>query len=124
MKPHTRELGKGGEEKAARYLTEKGYRLLERNYQCRQGELDIVARDPAGMLVFVEVKAAFTRAAGDPGYWVDKRKQRQIGRVAGVYLAERRMTDCACRFDVITMIVEAGERPDLRHYENAFMLSY
>ncbi|MFH0920261.1 MAG: YraN family protein [Fibrobacterota bacterium] len=124
MKPHTRDLGKGGEERAARYLVEKGYRLLERNYTLRHGEIDIIANDPAGTLVFVEVKTALTRAAGDPGYWVDKRKQAQVGRMAAAYLALRGITDHACRFDVVTLQLDSGEAPEIRHYEDAFRLSY
>jgi putative endonuclease len=121
---HTRGLGKSGEEKAAQYLTEKGYDLIERNYQRRQGELDIVAQDPSGTLIFIEVKSAFGDAAGDPGCWVDKKKQQQIGRVAKVFLAERGWMERACRFDVLTLWSHGGKSPEIRHYENAFMLSY
>ena len=104
MNKHT--IGNRYEQRAAEYLKEQGYRLLERNYRCKLGEIDLVARDGA-YLVFVEVKY---RADGHAGYGfesVDAKKQRRIARAASWYLYERQIReDQPCRFDVVSFLGE------------------
>jgi putative endonuclease len=114
--------GKRGEAEAAAYLAGKGYTVAARNYGKRTGEIDIIARDPRGTLVFVEVKAAWTGHAGDPAFRVNKKKQKTIGRLAAFYLAEKGLGEPPCRFDVVTVDFKAGPDPVMTHYENAFML--
>ncbi|MBU2262867.1 MAG: YraN family protein, partial [Proteobacteria bacterium] len=82
--------GKTGEELAAAYLAEAGYRILERNYRCLFGEIDIVAQE-GETLVFVEVKSRSSGAYGDPQLAVGRRKQQKISRISVHYLAERRL---------------------------------
>ncbi len=118
---NTRDLGKKGETIAADHLVGEGYKILERNYTTSRGEIDIIAEDKTGELVFIEVKTAYTDTAGDPAAWVNLKKQKQIGFVASAYLARNRSDETACRFDVVTVIM-AGKNPEIRHYENAFML--
>lgn len=77
--------GAEAEELAARYLAEHGFELLERNYRCRQGEIDIIAQK-ANTLYFVEVKGRWSAETGGPLEQVTVRKMRQIARVAMVYL--------------------------------------
>lgn len=100
-KKNTRETGAYYERIAIDYLEGQGYRLLQQNYRCALGEIDIIARD--GMyLVFVEVK--YRKNVGYGGSWaaVDHRKQRKISRVAGWYMTEHRISDnVPCRFDVV-----------------------
>lgn len=101
-----RKTGTRYEQLAAQHLEEQGYQILERNYRCRQGEIDLVARD-GKYLVFVEVKY---RADGRAGYGmesVDPRKQRRIIRTAQWYLYEKHIwEDQACRFDVVSFLGE------------------
>lgn len=101
LKQNTRKTGDLYERKAAAYLEQQGLAILERNYRCRQGEIDLIARD-TGYLVFVEVKYRRGERAGNSLEAVNKAKQKAIGAVARYYLAVRwHSSDIPCRFDVI-----------------------
>ncbi len=92
--------GRDGEDAAVAHLRGLGYVIVERNYRCRLGELDVIARD-GDVLCFVEIR---TRARADRGSaleTVGADKQRRIARVAAHYLAARRPTASAIRFDVV-----------------------
>ena len=96
-----RRLGGFYEEQAARYLEEQGLAILEHNYRCRFGEIDLIAQD-GEYLVFVEVKYRSSRQSGSPLAAVDAAKQHVISRVAKNYLLTcRRSVDIPCRFDVV-----------------------
>ena len=109
-----------GEETAARHLEWKGHRILERNFRADRGEIDLITLD-GETLVFVEVKSGFTGAFGAPEDRVDLRKQRRIGRVASAYLASHDPGHRDCRFDVVSIVREAG-RTSIRHIIDAFWL--
>ncbi len=97
----------------------KGYRIEARNWRCRQGELDIVARR-GGLLVFVEVKTRRNRIAGSPAEAVDRRKQDRLVRLARAYLACRRGgANDDCRFDIVAVEL-GGLLPRWRHLPAAF----
>jgi len=113
-------LGSFGEDMAARYLRQKGYKILERSYRFGKGEIDIIA-EKGGTLVFVEVKTDVSGHFGNPLEWVDRRKQRQIGRVALSYLQKKGVVDKDCRFDVIAITLTRGKK-QIEHIENAFWL--
>ena len=81
-------FGRAAEASAARYLTSRGWRLLDRNVRIGRGELDLVVRR-GRTLAFVEVKARRTRTCGSPVDAVDGRKRRQIGRLAELWLSVR-----------------------------------
>jgi len=113
-----RKLGEDKEELAAAFLQEAGYTIIARNFRCRQGEIDLIAKEDT-ILVFTEVKYRATHAAGYPEEAVDQRKQRRIGKVALYYLTTRvGRTDVPCRFDVIAI-----DGDEIRHHKNAFTLS-
>lgn len=80
-------LGRAGEERAARHLTDLGYTILDRNWRCAQGELDIVAVHGVHLSV-IEVKTRRTAAFGHPFEAVDERKRRRLWRLAGAWMAE------------------------------------
>lgn len=109
-----RQTGACYERKAAEYLEKSGYRILEMNYRCRIGEIDIVASD-GKYVVFCEVKYRSGSRAGNPLEAVDLRKQRVIFRCGEYYLAEHRMHDVPCRFDVIGI-----EGQKIIHIKDAF----
>ena len=110
--------GREGEEIAIGYLENKGYRIVERNYRCVFGEMDIIARDGRAY-VFVEVKSRKTECFGDPGLAVDRRKQRKMSAVAMCYLKEKRLLGSPSRFDVVAVrFFPQGPRVEL--IRNAF----
>ena len=112
------ELGKRGEQLAVGHLRRKGYRILDRNFHTRRGEIDIVAMQ-GNQIVFVEVKTARGKTYGPPRGWVDYRKQARLIHAAVVYLAMKRIQDTDCRFDVIAIELDRS-RPRLTHIINAF----
>ena len=95
-----RETGTAYESAAARFLETKGYRILERNYRCRFGEVDLIAQE-GDAIVFCEVKFRRDLRAGHPLEAVDLRKQRRISKCALCYLTEKRLSGQECRFDVV-----------------------
>ena len=99
-----------------RELRERGYLVVERNYRCKLGEIDIVARD-GETLVFVEVRSRSDGERGSALETVTAAKQRRIARVAEHYLAARRPEFRECRFDVVG--ITAG---DLELVRDAFRL--
>ena len=117
-----KELGKQGEEIAIRFLKKKGYRILLRNYVCKMGEMDIIAREK-DTLVFVEVKTRTSTEFGPPQLAVNSRKQRQLSKVALNYLNEKRLKDVKARFDVVAILLrQKGEEIEL--IRDAFDLQY
>jgi len=113
-------IGAQGEEIAARYLLSKKYEILDRNYRCRHGEIDIIARRK-NILIFVEVKTRRSCAFGSPLEAVSLKKQRSISSVAQAYLQHNRLFGSAARFDVIAVLLGSGI-PEIEHLENAFEL--
>lgn len=95
-------IGNAGEDFAADILEKKGYIILERNYFCRSGEIDIIAKDNEGF-VFVEVKTRKNTAYGTPGEFVNFRKQQKIRFAALKYL---KTDDVNMRFDIFEIIYE------------------
>jgi putative endonuclease len=95
-------LGKSGEDRAARELERRGYAILARRYRTRHGEIDIVA-DDRGTVVFVEVKARERGDCGSAADAVTVYKQRRLTSMAVDYLARHRLADRPCRFDVVAI---------------------
>src|SRR5262245_42468946 len=100
MTTATRQFGIDGESAASEFLRKRGYRILERNCRTRLGEMDIVAEE-GGALVFVEVKARRGDRFGGPHGAVGWKKQQQLIRVASYYMAEHRIQNRNCRFDLV-----------------------
>ena len=113
----TRERGQQGETAAADYLVSKGYDIVSRNYHCRLGEIDIIARGH-GYIVFAEVKLRAANAMVSGLEAVDLRKMRKIFKTACKWLSDHPV-DLQPRFDVIELTAR-GEHFDLTHIENAF----
>ncbi|MFG6331607.1 MAG: YraN family protein [Lachnospiraceae bacterium] len=110
-----RAAGARYEEQAARWLTERGFEILTRNFCCRQGEIDLVARD-GRYLVFIEVKYRRNGQSGHPAEAVHRNKQRKIAQAAIYYCHKNRISQTqACRFDVVSIL--GGE---VEHIRNAF----
>ncbi len=116
-------LGARGEAIAVAYLKGQKYTVVERNFRCKAGEVDIVARDGA-TFVFVEVKTRRTLSFGPPQASVTPFKQRQISTAALVWLAKRRLQEANARFDVIAILLRDHTVPAIEHIRNAFELAY
>jgi putative endonuclease len=116
-------VGERGESIAEAYLRGRGFAILEKNYRCKTGEVDIVARD-GDTIVFVEVKARRNLAYGPPQLAVTPFKQRQISRTALTWLAHHKKPNAIARFDVIAILVPDHEVPQVEHIRNAFDLAY
>jgi putative endonuclease len=113
--------GKKGEDLAAAYLAQTGYWIVERNYRCIFGEIDIVAWE-GETLVFVEVKSRRTEAFGAPQVAVGSVKQDKISRIALNYLSEKHLRHHPARFDVVAVkLLPAGTTIEL--IRDAFELS-
>jgi putative endonuclease len=111
-------LGSAGETMACETLRRTGLKVLERNYRCELGEIDIVA-GRAGLVVFCEVKTRRSDRWGAPAEAVTPVKQARIRRVAVHWLTERRLRADQVRFDVISIVIDrSGTRVD--HLAGAF----
>lgn len=111
----TRLKGRLAEQRAARYLRVRGFRIVTRNFSCKTGEIDIIARDGA-TLVFVEVKSAGSPAYGDPLARVTPAKQNKIINTARYYIQLNKLENLPMRFDVIGIDPEGK----VSHIKDAF----
>jgi putative endonuclease len=111
-------LGKSGEDLACRELERRGYAIIARRYRVRGGELDVIARD-GQTIVFVEVKTRASRMFGEAAEAVTPLKQLRMTRLAEEYLARHHLSECPCRFDVVSIDVDTGA-PAIEVIQNAF----
>ena len=109
-----RAVGSRYEEETAAFLQKNGYRILEKNFRDRRGEIDLIAKD-GRTLVFVEVKYRKSLKRGHPLEAVTKTKQQRIFKSAVYYLYKEGKENAACRFDVIGILDGS-----VTHIENAF----
>jgi putative endonuclease len=110
-------VGKTGEDRAAKFLAAQGYRILERNYRTRQGEIDLIALHQ-GTIAFIEVKTRTNDAFGAPELAVDFRKQQRLIRAALAYIKYKKLHQVPCRFDVVAISTAADKEFSL--IQNAF----
>lgn len=122
MQTQKQVVGKEGEEIAEGYLKKKGFRMVERNYRCRGGEVDLIALDRR-VIVFVEVKARNDASFGSPLESVHPRKQQRMTRAALIFLSEHKLHHRDARFDVVG-ISFAGGAPVVEHIQNAFEVTW
>jgi len=100
-------------------LKRKGYKIIERNYRSRSGEIDIIARDKKD-LVFIEVKTRRSTDFGLPQEAVSYSKRRRLTRIALGYLAQRKLRDVNCRFDVVDILMKGNQVCDIELIKGAF----
>lgn len=113
-------FGKKGEEIAVRYLKRHKYKIIEQNYRCRFGEIDIIAKEK-DVLVFIEVKTRHSLGFGPPETAVDFYKQQHIEKVALNYLSQCREEIEECRFDVVS-IIWIDKKPEVVLIKDAFQV--
>lgn len=115
-------IGQRGEDAAAAYLERSGMTIVNRNWRCKAGEVDIVALD-GEEVVFIEVKTRRSNATGSPEEAVSASKQKRYARLARSYLQQAGLSQVSVRFDVIAIQVIAEDRALLRHHRAAFSAS-
>lgn len=98
-------LGKQGEEIAINYLNKKGYKILEKNFLCRQGEIDVIALED-NYIVFIEIKSRTNTEFGLPSESVTKKKIKKILKAAGYYLYIRNLENLDVRIDAIEVYIK------------------
>ncbi|HVF06258.1 MAG TPA: YraN family protein [Frankiaceae bacterium] len=112
-------VGAYGERVAARWLEDEGYVVLDRNWRCRSGELDVVAMR-GGVVVFVEVKCRRSDAFGVPALAVTPAKVARLRAAAAAWLADRGLDDASVRFDVVSVLRPPAGAAVLEHFQGAF----
>ncbi|MFZ6037521.1 MAG: YraN family protein [Bacteroidota bacterium] len=112
------ELGKMGEEAAARLMLEKGYNIVDRNWTFHGYEIDIVAENEA-FIVFLEVKTRTSVQWGNPEDFVSTARQRRMVEAADHYLIEHAI-DKPARFDIVGVVWNRGKF-EIEHIEDAFL---
>jgi len=112
-----KQKGNEGEEIAAKFLQEKGWKIIVRNYRYGKGEIDIVAED-GECLVFVEVKFRKSLEKGPPENAFTKNKIKQVKKIAELYLYQNEIKDKLCRIDAIAILKESGKAAEIKHYKN------
>ena len=109
MKIHIKkDFGNTGENLATEYLEKQGYTILERNFYCKQGEIDIIAKDK-NEIVFIEVKSSSNKLFGIPSEAVTKQKIKHLFRTARYFLYKNKMINEYIRFDVVEILIKSGK---------------
>jgi len=123
LKPHPgpfrAALGARGETAAWDFLKKRGYVILEKNYKCKLGEIDVIAKRQ-GRLAFVEIKTRTTSQFGVPQEAVDLKKQAKIMKVTEWYLKEKKVKDAPVAFDVVAILWKEGRIPEINLLADAF----
>jgi putative endonuclease len=112
-----KQTGRRGEDIAASFLTEKGYRIIERNWRCPVGELDLIAHDQ-DILVFVEVRSRSGSRFGLAEESITPAKQARLVELAQTYIQEKALAAQQWRIDVVAVQLGRG-LPQINHIENA-----
>jgi putative endonuclease len=120
MAMNSRQRGAAGEKLAWKHLKRAGYRLLDRNFICPGGELDLICTR-GDEIVFVEVKTRADADDADPENNITPAKKRQLLRVARHWLTRHRSPDMAYRFDAVSVVLPESGRPTVRHMEEIFV---
>lgn len=118
MGTKNREIGVAGEELAARILNDSGYQIIERNWRCRFGELDIICRDPhSARLVFVEVKTRTTREYGGAKRGIGREKYSRLRQLVSLWLSSHPQARSrgGVRIDMIAIDASGGKVPVVTH---------
>ena len=119
--PRKTGLGPRGEKLARKYLKQTGLKILVTNYRCPAGEADLIALDKgADTIAVVEVKTRSSDRYVAPESAVTAEKQRRLRRIAQYYLSTNDTGEMAVRFDVVSIVLRPGEKPDIRYIPDAF----
>ena len=115
------ELGKWGEDLAIAYLQEKDYTIIERDWKSGRRDIDIIAKDEAGTIVFVEVKTRRSRVFGEPEEAIDHRKMQSLQQAINHYIKFRRINS-EVRFDIVSIVGTMDSDPEINHIKDVALL--
>ncbi|MFD3156545.1 YraN family protein [Haloimpatiens sp. FM7330] len=122
MHHFNKDIGNYGESLAQEYLKKMGYIILDKNFRCKLGELDLIGKDDT-FIAFIEVKTRYSNLYGYPCEAVTKSKQFRIYKIAQLYILKKKLFKCNFRFDVVEIILNKNdEKPSIRLIKNAFQL--
>ncbi|MBU3142098.1 YraN family protein [Clostridium sp. CF012] len=122
MKAFNKDIGTLGEDISENYLKSLGYRILEKNFRCKCGEIDLIATNK-GYICFIEVKTRYGTKFGAPAESVILSKQHKIHKTAQVYILLKNIIDSNFRFDVIEILLNHDNNGFLvNHIQDAFQL--
>lgn len=117
---HKRALGIKGEQVAVKFLKKQGYTILQRNYRCNRGEIDVICYDH-GTIAFVEVKTRHSTEYGPPELSVTGAKKKQITKAASHYAARKKLEGIDLRYDVVSIYYAPQKKhPEVTLFKNAF----
>lgn len=116
----SRLLGRAGQKLCEKFLKNKGYKLLVRNFLCKTGEIDLIMADAEGAVVFVEVKTRTNEDFADAEAAITKAKQIRMNRAANFFIRTHKLEHLPMRFDIVIVMACQKGKPEIRHYENAF----
>ena len=114
-------LGQWGEKRCEKHLKKQGLKTLTRNYTCKTGELDLVMADADGTVVFVEVKTRKDEVFAPAEDVITESKKRKLCRTAKYFLRVQKIENRPCRFDIVTVTLDANNQEIIKHYPNAFV---
>ena len=115
------ELGQWGEDLAVAYLQGKGYQIVERDWKSGHRDIDIIARDEAGTIVFVEVKTRRNRVFGEPEEAIDFWKLQSLQQAINHYVKFRHINS-EVRFDIISIVGTIGSEPEINHIKDVSLI--
>ena len=115
------ELGQWGEDPAVAYLQGKGYQIVERDWKSGHRDIDIIARDEAGTIVFVEVKTRRNRVFGEPEEAIDFRKLQSLQQAINYYIKFHHVSG-EVRFDIISIVGTIGSEPEINHIKDVSLI--
>jgi putative endonuclease len=115
------ELGKWGEDLATAYLQGKGYAIIERDWKSGHRDIDIIAKDETGTIVFVEVKTRRSRVFGEPEEAIDHRKMQSLQQAINHYIKFRHINS-EVRFDIVSIVGTMDSDPEINHIKDVALL--
>jgi len=115
------ELGKWGEDLAVVFLQGQGYTIIERDWKSGRRDIDIIAKDETGTIVFVEVKTRRNRLFGEPEEAIDYRKMQSLQQAINHYIKFRHLNG-EIRFDIISVIGTIGTEPEINHIKDVSLI--
>lgn len=119
MKKFNKLIGNYGEDCATEYLIDHGYKILQRNYKCPQGEIDIIC-SKGSLICFTEVKTRYEDSFGLPCESVNRKKQMKIKKTSIWYISEKNIRNINMRYDIIEVYLDDSNEYKINLLENAF----
>lgn len=117
MKDVRKTFGRKGEDRATAFFVSRGFRIIERNWSCRMGEIDVVC-EKDGMTHFVEVKTRRSRVYGNPEESITEGKQQRLRRAVIAYMNARQLDWERIRVDALAILAEPGKTPEYHYVED------